>query len=223
MYSDEEMLMLSGVQHYMFCPRQWALIYIDQQWADNRQTTEGKILHENVDNPFYRQKNGDIITLRSVHVASKQLGFYGIADAIELIPSDSETDAIIHPRYKGFWKPYPVEYKRGHKKPNECDEVQLTAQVMSLEEMYGIHIPIAALYYDEVKHREIITISDQLRHLTESCARQMHDIFKSGDIPPIEKRHHCRNCSINNLCMPNLSECVSAKYYLKRNLYEDIT
>lgn len=158
MYTEDEMLMLSGIQHYKFCPRQWALIHIELLWEDNRLTTEGNILHENVDNPFYRQKNGDVITLRSLHIASKELGLYGITDAVELIPSDSPNDAITHHRYPGYWKPYPVEYKRGRQKPDERDEVQLAAQVMCLEEMYHINIPYAALYYNEPKRREIITI-----------------------------------------------------------------
>ncbi len=117
--------MLSGIQHFMFCPRQWALIHIEQQWAENKLTTEGSILHSNVDNPFYRQKNGDVITLRSLHIASRELGLYGVTDAVELIPSDSREDSITHNKYKGFWKPYPIEYKRGHSKPDERDEVQL--------------------------------------------------------------------------------------------------
>lgn len=111
--------MLSGIQHFMFCPRQWALIHIEQQWAENKLTTEGSILHSNVDNPFYRQKNGDVITLRSLHIASRELGLYGVTDAVELIPSDSREDSITHNKYKGFWKPYPIEYKRGHSKPDE--------------------------------------------------------------------------------------------------------
>ena len=135
----------------MFCPRQWALIHIEQQWADNKLTAEGQLLHKNVDNPFYRQKNGNIITLRSLHVASKTLGLYGITDAVELHPTDSPQDAITHHRYKGHWKPFPVEYKRGHSKPDERDEVQLAAQVMCLEEMYGINIPYGALYYDDIR------------------------------------------------------------------------
>lgn len=110
-----------------------------QEWEDNRLTTEGQLLHKRVDNPFYRQKNGDIITLRSVHVASHTLGLYGITDAIELTLSDSSTNTIQHPHYPGYWNVLPVEYKRGKQKPNRCDEVQLAAQVMCLEEMYQIH------------------------------------------------------------------------------------
>ena len=213
--------MLSGIQHYMFCPRQWALIHIEQQWAENRLTTEGQLLHKNVDNPFYRQKNGDTITLRSLHIASKRLGLYGITDAVELIPSDSPEDSITHNRYPGYWKPYPVEYKRGHSKPDERDEVQLAAQAMCLEEMYGINIPYGALYYDEVKHRETIAISDGLRRTTQQCAKQMHDIFKSGIMPKPVKASHCRNCSLKDICMPEMSDCTQVKTYLNNNLYED--
>lgn len=184
-YLEEEMLMLSGIQHYMFCPRQWALIHLEQQWDDNRLTVEGQLLHSNVDNPFYRQKNGDVITLRSVSIASKELGLYGITDAIELISSDTKENAIVHPSYPGYWRPLPVEYKRGHSKLNECDEVQLVAQVMCLEEMHQLHIEYAALFYGETKHRETIHITDALRELTRKCALEMHKIYKSGKTPNI--------------------------------------
>ena len=223
MYTEEEMLMLSGIQHFMFCPRQWALIHIEQQWADNKLTTEGEFLHKNVDNPFYRQKNGDVITLRSLHIASKELGLYGITDAVELIPSSSPENAIFHNRYKGYWKPYPVEYKRGRSKPDERDEVQLAAQVMCLEEMYNINIPYGALYYNEVKHRETITISEALRRTTRQCAEQMHRIFKRGMLPRVEKAPHCKNCSLKNICLPEISACSQVVTYLNGNLYEDIT
>lgn len=94
MFEEDEMLMLSGIQHYKFCPRQWALIHIEQQWADNRLTVEGHILHRNVDNPEYRTKNGDTITIRSLHLASKTLGLYGIADAVELIPAEDRKSVV---------------------------------------------------------------------------------------------------------------------------------
>lgn len=223
MFTEDEMLMLSGIQHYMFCPRQWALIHIEQQWADNKLTVEGEILHKNVDNPFYRQKNGDTITLRSLHIASKELGLYGITDAVELIPSDSPEDSITHDRYKGYWKPYPVEYKRGHSKPDERDEVQLAAQAMCLEEMYGIHIAYGALYYNEEKHRDVVTISETLRNTTRQCAEAMHKIFKSGKMPPAAKAQHCKNCSLKDICMPEMNDCTTVSTYLNRNLYEDIT
>lgn len=222
-YAEDDMLMLSGIQHFMFCPRQWALIHIEQQWDENRLTVEGQLLHTNVDNPFYRQKNGDVITLRSVTIASKKLGLYGITDAIELKSTQNESNAIKHPTYPGFWLPYPIEYKRGHSKPDERDEVQLSAQVICLEEMYHIHIPEAALYYGETRHREVITISDDLRVLTQSLADEMHSIYRKGCTPKAELKPHCKNCSLLNLCLPQLSQRSSASNYLRRNFYEEIT
>ena len=211
-YDDDQMLMLSGIQHYMFCPRQWALIHIEQQWIENRLTAEGQLLHQNVDNPAYRQKNGDIVTLRAVHVASHTLGLYGVMDAIELKPSDDPTDAITHPRYPGFWKPYPIEYKRGHRKQDERDEVQLAAQVICLEEMYDIHIPEAALFYNETRHREIVIMDEPLRQLTLELSEAMHKTFESGFTPKAEEKRGCRSCSLIDICAPEQAKKTSVKY-----------
>ena len=221
MYGDDQMLMLSGIQHYMYCPRQWALIHIEQQWGENRLTAEGHQLHQNGDNPAYRQKNGETITLRSVHIASHTLGLYGVTDAVELLPSESSIDSITHPRYPGFWKPYPVEYKRGHRKPDERDEVQLAAQVICLEEMYGIHIPEAALFYHETRHRETVRIDEHLRQLTYDLSEAMHRTFERGITPKAEERRACRNCSLIDICAPELTKKTSVAYYLKKTLDEE--
>ncbi len=222
-YDDDDMLMLSGIQHYMFCPRQWALIHIEQQWADNRLTAEGELLHKNVDDPSYRQKNRDTITLRAVHVASHTLGLYGICDAIELLPADTKDDAITHPRYAGYWKPYPIEYKRGHRKPDECDEVQLAAQVICLEEMYGIHIAEAALFYNETRHRVAVTIDDQLRQLTNDLSAAMHNTFEKGITPLAVERPGCKKCSLLDICIPELTQKNNVSQYLKKSFDEETT
>ena len=220
-YDDDQMLMLSGIQHYMFCPRQWALIHVEQQWVENRLTAEGVLLHKNVDNPAYRQKNGDTITLRAVHIASHTLGLYGICDAIELLPSETQEDAITHPKYAGFWRPYPVEYKRGHQKPDERDAVQLAAQVICLEEMYGIHISEAALFYNETRHREVITIDEPLRSLTYELSEAMHKTFDSGITPKALEKRSCKSCSLIDICAPELTKKTSVAYYLKKAFYEE--
>lgn len=221
MYAEDEMLMLSGIQHFMFCPRQWALIHIDQQWEENRLTMEGNLLHTNVDNPSYRQKNGTTITLRSVSIASKRLGLYGVTDAVELLPLAEGEKGIQHKAYPGWWKPFPVEYKRGKPKRTFIDEVQLAAQVMCLEEMYGIQIEYGALYYGETRHREVISINQTLREQTIECAREMHRVFQTGIIPKAEKGIHCRNCSLVDICMPDIENCSKVSTYLKKNLYEE--
>lgn len=221
MYSEDDMLMLSGIQHFRFCPRQWALIHIEQQWDDNRLTIEGQILHKHVDDPFYRQKCGDQITLRAVNIASRELGLYGISDAIELYPSQSTENTIHHPKYPGRWKPIVVEYKHGKPKRNEIDEVQLAAQTMCLEEMYAIHISHGVFFYGELRHRIDIDITEELRDIVKHCAREMHDVFAKSVIPKAEYGKHCEKCSLIDICMPKITKnCTTVNTYLDKSLYQ---
>lgn len=219
MYSEDDMLMLSGIQHFRFCPRQWALIHIEQQWDDNRLTIEGELLHKHADDPFYRQKCGDCITLRSVNIASYELGLYGIADIVELHPTENKDNSIIHPKYPGSWLPYPIEYKHGKPKKNEIDEVQLAAQAMCLEEMYSITIEKGAFFYREIKHRVEIEISTNLREIVKQCATAMHELYNSMAIPKAKKAKHCDKCSIQNICLPQIEDCTKVSTYLENNLY----
>ena len=220
-YSAEDMLMLSGIQHYVFCPRQWALIHLEQQWEENVLTIEGMLLHQQVDNPAYRVKRGDKLTLRRVALASKALGLNGLSDAIELQPAESEVDAIRHPAYPGYWKPVPIEYKRGRSKPNRCDEVQVAAQAICLEELYGIRIPTGMIYYNEEKGRQEVVLDDELRRFTQQCADGMHQLYRSAITPPAIYSAHCRQCSLYDLCIPLLSAKQEVEDYLTRNLYEE--
>ncbi|NMC60760.1 MAG: Dna2/Cas4 domain-containing protein, partial [Candidatus Methanofastidiosa archaeon] len=137
MYIDDDLLMLSGIQHIAFCERQWALIYIEQQWSENLLTIEGHYLHEKVDDPFFSETRKDIVYLRSLPVVSYRLGLYGKADLVELCKVTGESEnAIEFPGRVGKWKITPVEYKRGKPKTDTCDEVQLCAQALCFEEMY---------------------------------------------------------------------------------------
>lgn len=223
MYNDDELLMLSGIQHFRFCPRQWALIHLEQQWVDNLLTIEGEILHRRVDDPFYRQKCGEFISLRSVSIASHELGLYGITDIVELHPTSDESNAISHPKYPGLWQPYPIEYKHGKPKQNEIDEVQLAAQAICLEEQYGITISAGAFFYGEIRHRVEVPITHQLRLIVKQCAAEMHQTYQSRHIPPIQNGKQCTRCSLKNICMPQTSNQPTATDYLKRNLYEETT
>ena len=215
--------MLSGIQHYRFCPRQWALIYLEQQWEENVLTMEGRILHQHVDDPFYRRKSGNCICLRSVNIASHELGLYGLTDIVELYPAGENEEFISHPDYPGRWRPYPVEYKHGRPKPDQIDEVQLAAQAMCLEEMYGISINTGAFYYGAIKRRDEVTITPELRDIVRECAAGMHSLFASRTIPHADYRHCCARCSILNVCMPARKGVTAASYYLKKNLYEEAT
>lgn len=220
MYSEDDMLMLSGIQHFRFCPRQWALIHLERLWEENILTTEGKILHKHVDDPFYRQKCGANIVLRSVSIASHQLGLYGKSDVIELQPADDDCpNSITHPKYPERWIPVPIEYKHGSPKRNEIDEVQLVAQAMCLEEMYSIKISHGAFYYAKTRHREEVEITNRLRELVNTCAQQMHNIYKERTLPKSNVKTSCKKCSLYNLCMPELEKCATVRYYLKQNLF----
>ena len=216
--------MLSGIQHFVFCPRQWALIHIEQQWQENRLTAEGRLLHKNADNPSYRQKNGNKVSLHSVPISSTKLGLYGYTDVIELYPTDSPDEGIVHPSYPGcYWKPVPIEYKHGRAKPDERDKVQLAAQVICLEEQYGIVIETACIYYATTNRRETVAMDETLRSLTQSCADEMHRVFEQGIVPKAEKKHGCSNCSLEEVCLPEIGSKSSVSIYLKKSLYEEVT
>lgn len=147
-YKDEQLLQLSGIQHYMFCPRQWALIHLEQVWADNYLTAEGSLLHQNVDNPFFRESGrGNTITLRGIRLASNRLGLSGITDAVEIYPHPDAPKGKKQILESRRFEALPVEYKRGKPKLNDCDRSQLCAQAMILEEMLGVEINRGAIFY----------------------------------------------------------------------------
>lgn len=215
------MLSLSGIQHFMFCPRQWALIHIEQLWAENLLTTEGALLHENVDNPFMRETNGtDVITLRGVRLVSSRLGLTGIADAVELHPYpgiDCSKKELLRKRQ---FTALPVEYKRGRRKVNDCDRMQLVAQAMILEDILGVDISEGAIFYWQERHREYIDISDALRADVEDIVGRMHDIALSGVTPPGKKTSACRSCSLPDLCIPSICG-KNVKHYLSSRFDEE--
>ena len=222
-YTEDQMLMLSGIQHFRFCPRQWALINLEQEWEDNRLTTEGNILHKHVDDPKYRQKSGECITLRSVRLSSYELGLYGLSDIVELHPAPFNDNFITHSKYPGKWIPTVVEYKHGKPKPNNIDEVQLAAQVMCLEEMYNLHLNHASFFYAEIRRRVDVEMSDELKQTVSDCAKQMHEIFQSGNMPPIDYSKKCTNCSLKDICMPQIAKCLKVKNYLTQRLNDEET
>lgn len=216
-YNEDEMLQVSGIQHYVFCPRQWALIYIEQEWIENNLTAEGRLLHENVDNPFLRERNGSsVFTLRGIKLESRKLGFYGIADAIEVHPvSDVEFPKQFSKQEILQSKNYtiiPVEYKRGKRKISDCDRVQVTLQAMILEEMLDIKISKGAVFYWSERHREYFDIDDSLRSKVIEFSNEMHNLFSSKLLPHASKQKSCKSCSVYDVCMPELSNKRVSKY-----------
>lgn len=201
MYDDDNLLMLSGIQHFAFCQRQWALVHIEQQWHDNHLTIEGEWLHRHVDNPFEMGRHGDIVHLNAVSVVSYRLGLYGVADLLELHQADGASNTIRVLKYPGDWLVCPIEYKHGRPKENDCDEVQLCAQAMCLEEMYGIRIDQGALYYLQTRRRTTVPFSDNLRQAVMAYADAMHEVFEQGKVPEGKYLPRCKSCSMSDHCM----------------------
>lgn len=206
----------------MFCPRQWALIHIDQVWNENQYTAEGQLLHKHVDDPFYRQTQAGKRTLRKLSIASKRLGLYGYADIVECESvGDKQNDTISLNNCEGFWRPIPIEYKRGKPKDNICDIIQVVAQAMCLEEMFSINVNQGAIYYAAIKRRLTIDITNTLRQQATEVSARMHEMMSSGTIPSATFTPKCLKCSLIDICIPKSFKHVSVKSYLKNNLYSD--
>lgn len=219
-YSEDEMLMLSGIQHFVFCPRQWALIHIEGLWEENYLTFEGQLQHSHADDPFYRQVAKGMHLLRSVSIASKELGLSGIIDIMELHPSDSRQGIEIQ-NIKGRWMPYPIEYKHGKPKSDNSDALQVAAQAMCLEEMYGIVVDHGAVFYHQTRHRQIISVTEELRNEVRDASDRMHFLFDSSTIPAPMQSPKCKKCSLINLCLPELGRLPDPTTYNRLNLYEE--
>jgi CRISPR-associated exonuclease Cas4 len=219
----DDYLLLSGIQHFAFCPRQWALIHIEQLWEESDRTIEGKILHENVDDPFFREKRKDIYIVRSLPVVSNMLALYGIVDVVEFTRvSGTEADLGIKlPRKRGRWTLKPIEYKRGHPKTESIDEVQLCAQAMALEEMLKISVDSGSIYYGQIKRRVEVVLNEGLRQEVIRLSSEMHRVFKERITPPAKLHNGCRMCSLMEKCQPKLTDKpVSVSKYINAMIEE---
>ena len=215
-YTPDELLPLSGIQHFLFCRRQWALIHIEMQWQDNALTVEGKQLHERVDDPFFVETRRDVVISRSVPVASYTLGLSGVCDVVEFTRS---LEGVRLPGREGFYQPAPIEYKRGHPKRDPVDEAQLCAQAMCLEEMLAVPIPRGFLYYGKTRRREPVELTEDLRRLVRDAAAEMHAYMARGYTPRVKTSKACRSCSLADLCLPNLQEKTSSvQTYIRRQI-----
>lgn len=202
-YSEDEYLMLSGIQHFQFCKRQWSLIHIEQQWAENEATAHGQILHQKADNPYIKEKRKDFLISRAMQVSSKELGLYGVLDVVEFHKDEAGMSLS---GKRGKWIPTIVEYKRGKPKKDERDIVQLVAQTMCLEETLGCRIDKGYLYYHSVNKKVEIIMSTELRQLVVELARQMHELYQKQALPKAEYFKNCQLCSLVDICMPRLSK-----------------
>lgn len=211
-YTEEDFLQLSGLQHFKFCRRQWALIHIEQQWAENFRTIDGALMHENAHDTGFRESRGDCVIARGVSVHSPTLGVSGQCDVLEFHRGE---EGIPLQGKEGLWQPYPIEYKRGRPREDTGDTLQLCGQAMCLEEMLCCSIPEGAVYYGEVRRRMPVVFTTELRQEVQKAIAQMHDLYHRGHTPKVKPGRACGACSLKELCLPRLmkTRCVAA--YLK--------
>jgi CRISPR-associated exonuclease Cas4 len=209
MVLEDDLIMISALQHLVFCPRQCALIHIEQIWQESGRTAEGRIMHERVHDES-RESRGDIRIDYGVSLRSLRLGLIGKADVVEF-----------HRQPDGSWLPFPVEYKRGKPKADDCDKVQLCAQAICLEEMLSVSIPAGALFYGQTRHRLDVVLDEALRRKTEETARRAHALIAAGRTPPPVYEKRCESCSLMAECLPKtIQKRRSVKNYLTRILGE---
>jgi CRISPR-associated exonuclease Cas4 len=208
-YSEDDLIQLSSLQHYAFCPRQCALIHIEQVWAENRLTAEGRIMHEHVHEEG-DESRGNVRIERGASLRSLRLGLIGKADVIEY-----------HSRADGTWQVFPVEYKRGKPKPDHSDKIQLCAQALCLEEMLNVYIPAGALFYGKTRRRLDVAFDEALRLETQNIAQQTHALIEAGQTPKPVYAKRCESCSLMAECLPKtIQKKRSVESYLKRMLDE---
>jgi len=208
-YSEDDLIPLSALQHLIFCERQCALIHVEQAWDENRFTAEGRIMHERV-HEAGEESRGSVRIARGVSIRSLRLGLIGKADVVEF-----------HRVERDRWRPFPVEHKRGKPKPDESDKVQLCAQALCLEEMLGVEVPSGALFYGRTRHRLEVAFDEVLREATEKAAGRVHELIGSGNTPKPVYTKKCKSCSLIDQCLPQaLYKKRSVKAYLTQVLEE---
>jgi CRISPR-associated exonuclease Cas4 len=232
-YSEDDLLPLSALQHLVFCERQCALIHIEQVWRDNTLTLEGTHLHHRTHETAPRTEMGeDLIITRGLSLRSFALGVSGKADVVEFHRvAQSDTFAAqgglslsgLAEVRQGVWTPFPVEYKRGKPKADRCDEVQLCAQAICLEEMGGSSVMKGALFYGSLRRRHVVCFTDDLRAETLAAARKLHEMIQSGITPRMRRMPKCRRCSLVEICRPDATgrERAASQYVAK--IFADMT
>ncbi len=217
-YSEDDLLPISALQHMAYCPRQCALIHLEQIWEENRYTAEGNLFHAKADTGKGEARS-DTLTARGLRLHSFTLGLSGIADVVEFHRCDSDGSPL--PGRPGLWRPYPVEYKRGRPKTNDCDQVQLCAQAICLEEMLGVGIEEGSLFYGKTRRRKPVAFDEALRQRTRELSADVHCLIDKGITPQPAYGEKCENCSLQARCLPQLHGQHPTEAYLHQAFDEE--
>jgi CRISPR-associated exonuclease Cas4 len=216
-YKEEEYLMISGIQHFVFCRRQWALIHVEQQWEDNYFTVDGELKHERADNPEINERRKNTISIHALPVKSQSLGITGKCDIVELKQSEN---GIYLQQYNGYYTVTPVEYKRGKPKEDQSDVLQLLAEAYCLEEMLATRIDKGYLFYFETRRREEVSFSEELRQELNQMISEMHIYMDRGFTPKVRTGKKCKTCSLKDICLPELNNHRNVKQYIQGRISE---
>lgn len=216
-YKEDEYLLLSGIQHFIYCRRQWGLIHIEQQWSENFFTIDGQIKHNKVDNKNSSEIKNDIRIIRSMPIVSHKFKIQGKCDVVELQPDD---EGFYFSKYKCKYNIYPIEYKRGKPKLDESDIMQLLAQAICLEEMLGVRIKKGACFYFETRRREEVEFTDYLREKLFDIISEMNNYYDRKYTPKVKKSRKCRACSLKDLCLPELDKTIAVSEYMEKRIKE---
>lgn len=219
-YREEEYLSLSGIQHFAYCRRQWALIHIENQWVENFHTADGQIFHKKAHSSC-KEKRGKLLITHGLRVSSRELGITGICDVVEF---HQNKEGIHLNNYNGLWIPYPVEYKKGTSKSHEYNKLQLCAQAICLEEMLLCNISEGCIYYGATKERVVVQFTKELRNRVRDISQEMHHYIAKGYTPKIKINSKCEQCSLHSICVPDVNKYEDVENYIKGIVYtqEDI-
>jgi CRISPR-associated exonuclease Cas4 len=204
MFTEDELLPISALQHLAFCQRQWALIHLEQQWSDNRLTAEGTLSHERAHDEE-TEVRGDLRIACGLRLRSLRLGLVGQVDVVEFHKITDKNTGIALEGVNGLWQPVIIEYKHGKPKIGHEDEVQLCAQAMCLEEMLGVSLLSASFFYGQRRRRYEVALNEELRKETESLIALLHELTISGQTPASEYTSKYHNCSLMNICLPKVA------------------
>ena len=218
-YSQDDYLMISGIQHFKFCRRQWALIHVEQQWAENEHTVIGELMHKKAHDPYLTEKRKDILVVRALPVSSRSMGVSGECDIVEFHKCEDGVKLYGH---RGTYSLYPIEYKKGKPKASNEDELQLMAQAMCLEEMFSTKITEGAIFYGETRRRKPIVFTDELRDEVKKIFGEMHDYYDRNYTPKVKTSKRCVSCSLKDICMPKIYKSGSVKSYINKMLGETL-
>lgn len=218
MYCEDDYLLISGLQHFAFCQRQWALIHIENQWAENLRTMDGQIMHKNAHDGSFREKRGDVIITRDMRVFSAYLGITGACDVVEFHRAENGITLF---GLDGTYSVFPVEYKRGSPRTDDANALQLCAQAMCLEEMLCCDIPSGALYYGEIHRRETVEFTPRLRQSVRDMLEQMHALYFRGYTPKVKPTKSCNACSLKEICLPKILRIKSARAYMAERMGDE--